>query len=148
MFRSAAVPTVHTDGWHQRHWSSRLLYRVGETVSHSGAGIVAASVVLVWLVVGLFVRFPPWWETVLYTTTGSVTFVMVFVIQHTQERQTAATQRKLDELIRSSERADATLIAVEEAPDEHLEALAHLNLADRERAAADVLPGGTTQRGR
>ncbi|MEY2522978.1 MAG: hypothetical protein QOJ66_1543, partial [Ilumatobacteraceae bacterium] len=43
----------------------------------------------------------------------------------------------LDELIRSSSHADNTLIAVEEAPDEHLEALAHLNLADREEAATD-----------
>lgn len=74
---------------------------------------------------------------VLYSVTGSVTFVMVFVIQHTQERQTSATQRKLDELIRSSVRADNTLIAVEEAPDEHLQALAHLNLADRQQASDD-----------
>ena len=56
------------------------------------------------------------------------------MIQHTQERQTSATQRKLDELIRTSIRADNTLIAVEEATDEHLQALAHLNLADRQRA--------------
>jgi low affinity Fe/Cu permease len=55
-----------------------------------------------------------------YSTTGSVTFVMVFVIQHTHERRTSATQRKLDELIRSSTHADDTLIAVEEAADDQL----------------------------
>ena len=60
---------------------------------------------------------------------------MVFVIQHTHERQTFATQRKLDELIRSSTQADDTLIAVEEAADGQLQALANLNLADRERAS-------------
>jgi low affinity Fe/Cu permease len=145
MFGGSSVPTIHTAGWNQRHWSSRLLYRVGETVAHSGAGIVAAVLVVTWAVVGLFTGFPLWWQTTLYSVTGSVTFVMVFVIQHTQERQTAATQRKLDELIRSSDHADSTLIAVEEAPDEHLEALAHLNLVDREQAASRI--DSTAQRG-
>jgi len=45
-------------------------------------------------------RLSQWWLTVLYAATASVTFVMVFVIQHTKARQTSATQRKLDELIR------------------------------------------------
>ena len=63
-----------------------------------------------------------------------MTFVMVFVIQHTQQRQVAATQRKLDELIRSSTEADPTLIAVEEAPDDDLENLARLHVAEREQA--------------
>ena len=86
----------------------------------------------------MFTGFPAWWQTMLYSVTGSITFVMVFVIQHTQERQTSATQRKLDELIRSSVRADNTLIAVEESADEHLQALAHLNIADRTRASGDI----------
>ncbi len=101
-------------------------------VADSSAGIVAAVLVVVWALVGLVVGFPAWWATTLYSVTASVTFVMVFVIQHTQERQTSATQRKLDELIRSSVSADDGLIAVEEAGDQHLQALADLNLADRE----------------
>ena len=90
-----------------------------------------------WVIVGFFTEFPEWWQITLYSVTGSVTFVMVFVIQHTQERQTSATQRKLDELIRSSVRADNSLIAVEQASDQDLQALASLNLADRERASSD-----------
>jgi low affinity Fe/Cu permease len=104
-------------------------------MGHSGAGIVAATLVLAWALIGLAFGFPSWWQITLYSTTGSVTFVMVFVIQHTHERQTFATQRKLDELLRSSTRADDSLIAVEEAADEQLQALADLNLADRERAS-------------
>jgi Predicted small integral membrane protein len=104
-------------------------------MGHSGAGITAATLVLAWALVGLGFGFPTWWQIALYSTTGSVTFVMVFVIQHTHERQTFATQRKLDELIRSSTQADDTLIAVEEAADGQLQALANLNLADRERAS-------------
>jgi low affinity Fe/Cu permease len=93
---------------------------------------------VVWAAVGLITGFPSWWQITLYSVTGSVTFVMVFVIQHTQERQTSATQRKLDELIRSSLRADNNLIAVEQASDQDLQALGSLNLADRTRTSGDV----------
>ena len=82
--------------------------------------------------VGATYRFPEWWATVRYSVAGSVTFLMVFVIQHTQARQTAATQLKLDELIRASARADDGLIAVEEAPAAHLQALTDLTLAERD----------------
>jgi len=133
----SSVTMAHTPEWEQRHWTSRALHRVGGVAAHSGAGMVATVLVALWAIVGILFGFPQWWQTVLYSVTGSVTFVMVFVIQHAQQRQTSGTQRKLDELIRSSSHADNTLIAVEEAPDEHLEALAHLNLADREEAATD-----------
>ncbi len=110
---------------------------MGATTSRSGAGIIAAAAVVAWMVVGAATGFPKWWQIGLESVTGSVTLVMVFVIQHTQERQTSATQRKLDELIRSSVHADDSLIAVEEAPDEQLQALGHLNLADRQNAASE-----------
>ena len=130
-----SIASTHAPGWEQRHWTSRLLHRMGEVAGHSIAGIVAAVLVVVWVVVGAVSGFATWWQVVLYSVTGSVTFIMVFVIQHAQQRQTSGTQRKLDELIRSSAPADNALIAVEEAADEHLQALTHLNLADRTRAA-------------
>jgi len=129
--------TAHANEWTNRHWSSRLLHRVGESAAHAGSGIVAAILIAGWLVLGFTTGFPGWWQTTLYVVTGSVTFVMVFVIQHTQQRQTAATQRKLDELLRSSEPADSTLIAVEEASDADLEALTRQHVAEREQAHAD-----------
>jgi low affinity Fe/Cu permease len=137
VFTSSSDPSTQAPGWEQRHWTSRVLQRVGGVAAHSGAGMVATVLVALWAVVGILLGFPQWWQTVLYSVTGSVTFVMVFVIQHAQQRQTSGTQRKLDELIRSSSHADNNLIAVEEAPDEQLQALAHLNLADREEAATD-----------
>ena len=109
-----------------------MLHRVGEVVTHSSAGFVASALVVTWATVGFATAFPQWWETVLYSVTASVTFLMVFVIQHTQARQTAATQLKLDELIRASMRADDGLIAVEEAPAAHLQALTELTLAERD----------------
>ena len=113
-----------------------MLHRVGDVVANSSTGIAAATAVTIWAVVGLVSGFPRWWQTILYAVTSSVTFVMVFVIQHTQARQTSATQRKLDELLRASTSADNALIAVEEAPDEVLQSLADLNLADRENSVA------------
>jgi low affinity Fe/Cu permease len=94
--------------------------------------------VTAWVVVGVATGFPRWWETVLYATGTSVTLVMVFAIQHTQTRQETAIQRKLDELLRAVPDADNHLIAAEDAPDEELDALAQLNLADREGQAPDA----------
>lgn len=139
-FSGPSSASTEAADWEQRHWSSRALHRVGGAAARSGAGIVATMLVVSWAVIGFIFGFPEWWKTVLYSVTGSVTFVMVFVIQHAQERQTSGTQRKLDELIRSSSHADNTLIAVEEAPNEHLQALAQLNIVDRERAVAGNKP--------
>jgi low affinity Fe/Cu permease len=136
---SAAVP-AHGEGWEERHWSSRALHRLGEASAHAGAGLAAAAAVLVWAAVGLATGFPDWWETALYSSSSSVTLVMVFAIQHTQTRQQSATQRKLDELLRAQPTADDSLIAVEEAPDHELQARADLNLSDRREVAGDGEP--------
>ena len=96
--------------------------------------MLAAVLVIGWAALGLVEHFPDWWQTTLYSVTGSITFVMVFVIQHTQQRQTAAIQRKLDELLRSSAEADSTVIAVEEAPDVDLELFTRDHVAAREDA--------------
>jgi len=126
---------LHVDPHHRhRTRSSRILHRVGDISAHAGAGLVAAAFVAVWVTVGAIAGFPHWWETVLYSVSASVTLVMVFAIQHTQSRQQRATQRKLDELLRTQPAADDHLIAAEDAPDEELQALADLNMADREHA--------------
>ncbi len=109
-----------------------MLHRLSEVVSHSTTGFAATILVVGWALVGLAFGFASWWTTVLYSITSSTTFVMVFVIQHTQARQTNATQRKLDELIRASSKADDSLIAVEEAPDDHLHQLTEVTVAERE----------------
>jgi low affinity Fe/Cu permease len=128
-FRMTADP-------HRRHRTraSRVLHRFGDISSHAGAGLAAAAFVVVWVAVGIASGFPHWWEAVLYSTSASVTLVMVFAIQHTQSRQQLATQRKLDELLRTQPAADDHLIAAEDAPDEELQALADLNMNDREQA--------------
>jgi len=126
--------TPHTSDWHTRHWTSRGLHRVEELAANAATGVTAAALIAGWVVFGVAEGFPIWWATALYVATGSVTFVMVFVIQHTQSRQNTALQRKLDELVRATHGADDRLIAVEEAPDEELQARADLNVHDRIRA--------------
>jgi low affinity Fe/Cu permease len=123
------------------HWTSRALHRVGVAVANSTAGVAAATMIGVWTIVGAVIGFPQWWLTVLYAVTASITFVMVFVIQHTQSRQTFATQRKLDELIRATHTADDTLISVEQAPEGTLQALADRNAADRAKALGSAQVG-------
>lgn len=92
-----------------------------------------------WIVAGLVAHFPHWWEVTLYSVTATVTFVMVFVIHHTQSRQVAAIQRKLDELVRGTE-AGNEVIGVEDGPDRELEQLAEQAVSDRQHAAVESSP--------
>ncbi len=117
--------------------SSNLLHHAGETVANAFAGLIAALAAATWLVVGAVTRFPSWWQVALYSSTATVTFVMVFVIQHTQNKQIVALQRKLDELIRASHRADNSLISVEQAPETELQDLADAYRDHRHQAVGD-----------
>ncbi len=67
--------STHAPGWERRHWTSRLLHRMGEMAAHPIAGIVAAILVFVWVVVGVAYDFPTWWQVVLFSVRGSVTFL-------------------------------------------------------------------------
>ncbi len=109
-----------------------MLHRMGEITAHAWAGVGVTLVVLGWVADGLVTGFTPHWQAVLSSTTAVVTVMMVFAIQHSQTREQAAVQRKLDELLRALPDADNRLISVEAAPDDELEALAELNLADRQ----------------
>ena len=111
-----------------------MLHRMNEATAHSTAGLIAAAVILAWVIYGIVIEFPGWWQNALFIVSSTVTLVLVFAIQHTQARQQTATQRKLDELLRAIPRADNRLIAVEEAPDQELEALATHDLAIRSDA--------------
>ena len=102
--------------------------------------MVAGSALVEWVAVGVAAEFPPWWENVLYIASSSVTVVMVFAIQHTQARQQAVTQRKLDDLLRAQPTADDRLIALDGASDDELEALTDLSQENRKRALGTDAP--------
>jgi len=83
----------------------------------------AVLVILVWLVTGPTFHFSDTWQLIINTATTVVTFLMVFLIQNTQNRDAKAMHLKLDELIRAMKGARNKLVDLEELSDEELSAL-------------------------
>jgi len=84
---------------------------------------IAVLVVIVWALTGPLFHYSDTWQLVINTGTTIVTFLMVFLIQNTQNRDTQAVQLKLDELIRVTKGAHNLLIDLEELDDEQVEQL-------------------------
>ncbi|WP_448188265.1 low affinity iron permease family protein [Azospirillum sp. sgz301742] len=95
-------------------WTSRQAGRVSTFV-------VAVLVILVWAVTGPMFNYSDTWQLVINTGTTIVTFLMVFLIQNTQNRDTQAIQIKLDELIRVTNEARNGLINLEDASEDKLQ---------------------------
>jgi low affinity Fe/Cu permease len=83
--------------------------------------VIAVAIILMWALTGPIFGFSDTWQLVINTSTTIVTFLMVFLIQNTQNRDTEALQVKLDELIRAMEGAHNALLDLEELDDEQLD---------------------------
>jgi low affinity Fe/Cu permease len=94
---------------------------VERQVGRSSTFVLAVAVVLLWAVSGPIFGWSDTWQLVINTGTTIVTFLMVFVIQNTQSRDTQAMQLKLDELIRVNKVARNSLINLEEMSDTDVE---------------------------
>jgi low affinity Fe/Cu permease len=97
-----------------------LLYRIEHYGTYPGVGLVVIAVAIGGLGIGAVLGFPTGWVNAFEVSVSAVTLGMVFAIQHTQEREQAATQRKLDELLRALPEADESLMMLEEASKEDL----------------------------
>lgn len=106
---------------------------------------VAMIVILFWVVSGPVFGFSDTWQLVINTATTIVTFLMVFLIQHTQNRDTEAMQMKLDELIRVFEGANNALLDLEELEEEELASFRqrYSVLAKKAREQMDKPPAST-----
>ena len=94
--------------------------RSAEIAGSSWTFLTAAAAIVVWLASGPFFKFSDTWQLIINTSTTIITFLMVFLIQNTQNRDAKAMQLKLDELIRTTKDARDTLIDVEHLSDEQL----------------------------
>ena len=100
---------------------SRLAKWTARASGQPAAFAIAASVILVWAVTGPLFHFSDTWQLVINTSTTIVTFLMVFLIQSTQNRESEAMQLKLDELIRALKGAHNALLTLEELDEEELD---------------------------
>ena len=108
-------PTKSTSGF------SRFAKWTARKTGHPSAFILASAVILAWLVTGPVFGFSNTWQLVINTGTTIITFLMVFLIQNTQNRDSEAVQVKLDELIRAMEGAHNALLDLEELDEKELD---------------------------
>jgi len=125
-----------------RQPASRVLHGLDWLASKSWVAVTVVILDLVWVAFSARFEFPTRLEAVFQTMVAAVTLAMVFVIQHTQSRQQAVTQRKLDEILRALPGADNALITLEKAPDQALRHITRKHRDVRDEAAELAPPDG------
>ena len=119
----------------QAFWFTHIAKWASRTAGKPSTFMVALVIIFVWLLTGPIFHFSDTWQLVINTSTTIITFLMVFLIQSTQNRDQEALQIKLDEVLRSMENAHTVLLDLEELDDEELDMIRqdYLQLAKKAR---------------
>ena len=112
---------------------TRFATSIARTVAKPLAFILALFTIILWLIFGPIFEYSDKWLLIINTVATVVTFLMTFIIQNTQNRESRALHLKVDELIRSTEEARNTIMAVEEMNEADLEKIKeHYNLLGKQ----------------
>jgi low affinity Fe/Cu permease len=117
-------------------WFSRFASRTAQFVGHPFMFLVAVAVIIIWALAGPYFHYSNTWQLIINTGTTIITFLVVFLIQNTQNRDGKALHLKLDELIRSHHPASDDLIDIQKLSDEELDALEERYAAIRKECEA------------
>jgi low affinity Fe/Cu permease len=125
-------------------WFTHFAKITARATGHPLAFAVALGVIIVWGVTGPLFGYSDTWQLVINTGTTIVTFLMVFLIQSTQNRDSEAVQIKLDELIRALEGAENALLDLEELDECELDAMRekYLKMAEEARSKLEEKKSG------
>jgi low affinity Fe/Cu permease len=126
----------------RRDFFTRFSKWAARTAGQPAVFLIAVAVILVWGVSGPLFHYSDTWQLAINTGTTVITFLMVFLIQNTQNRDTQAMHLKLDELLRSHEGAHTALCDLEELSEKELHRFHKLYLGLAEEARERLRTGG------
>jgi len=110
----------NTSSNHRLSWSERFANRTTKITGSTGAFIAAFVIVIVWAGTGPIFHYSETWQLVINTGTTIITFLMVFLIQKSQNKDSLAIQLKLNELVAAHEFASNRLVDIENIPEDEL----------------------------
>jgi low affinity Fe/Cu permease len=126
----------------KKHWFRAMAQQTAKAAGSSAAFMGICAITAAWLISGPIFHWSDTWQLVINTVTNIVSMLMVFLIQNTQNRESAAVQLKLDELLRAMRGARNAFINLEDLTEEDLDSLkvSYAALAEKARSRSGLAP--------